>query len=72
LKWIVALEAAALDVGTKNELDALLAAYAKFIPWPNLHVVYYAFRYTASDVKGVSMAVLAEPPEKIFKLLGQF
>ncbi len=71
LKWIIALEAAALDVGTKNELDALLAAYARFIPWLNPHVVYYAFRYMASDVKGISMAALAEPPEKIFKLLGQ-
>ncbi len=69
LKWIVALEAAALDVGTKNELDALLAAYARHVPGPDLHAVYYAFRYLASDVKGITMAVLAEPPEKIFALL---
>jgi len=69
LKWIVALEAAALDVGTKNELDALLAAYAKFIPQLNWHVVYSAFRYMASDVRGVSMAVPALPPEKIFEML---
>ncbi len=69
LKWIVALEAAALDLGTKNELDALLAAYARFIPGLDLHTVYYAFRYLASDVRGISMAALAEPPEKIFALL---
>ena len=71
LKWIIALEAAALDVGSKNELDALLAAYAKRIPGVDLYPAYYAFRYMASDVRGISMAVLALPPEKIFELLGQ-
>ncbi len=69
LRWIVALEAVALDIGTKNELDALLAAYAKFVPRLNLHSVHSAFRYMASDVKGISMAVLDGPPEKIFALL---
>ncbi len=71
LRWIIALEAAALDVGIKNELDALLTAYAKRVPGLNLYDVYFAFRYMASDVRGVSMAVLALPPEKIFELLGQ-
>ena len=71
LRWIIALEAAALDVGSKNELDALLAAYARRIPGVDLHTAYYAFRYMASDVRGISMAVLALPPEKIFELLGQ-
>jgi hypothetical protein len=69
LKWIIALEAAALDIGTKNELDALLTAYAKHIPWADLHVAYSAFRYMASDVKGVAMAVPGLPPEKILELL---
>ncbi len=69
LKWIVALEAAALDVGTKNELDALLTAYARRVPGLDLYVVYSAFRYMASDVKGITMAVPALPPEKIFELL---
>ncbi len=71
LKWIIALEAAALDVGTKNELDALLFAYANRVPGPDLYAVYSAFRYMASDVKGITMAVPALPPEKIFELLGQ-
>jgi hypothetical protein len=71
LRWIIALEAAALDVGTKNELDALLTAYAKRVPGLNLYATYSAFRYMASDVRGVSMAVPALPPEKIFELLGQ-
>jgi len=71
LKWIIALEAAALDVGSKNELDALLAAYAKRIPGVDLYPAYYAFRYMASDVRGISMAAPALLPEKIFELLGQ-
>jgi hypothetical protein len=66
---MVALEAAALDVGTKNELDALLAAYARYAPRLDPHAVYPAFRYMASDVKGVAMAVPALPPEKIFETL---
>jgi hypothetical protein len=70
LKWIVALEAAALDVGTKNELDALLAAYAKRVELNTL-AIYSAFRYMASDVKGITMAAPALPPEKILELLGQ-
>jgi hypothetical protein len=69
LKWIIALEATALDIGTKNELDALLAAYAKFIPQVNWHFVYSAFRYMASDVKGVAMAAPALPPEEILEML---
>jgi hypothetical protein len=69
LKWIIALEAAALDVGTKNELDALLAAYARYAPQTDLRAAYSAFRYMASDVRGVSMAVPALPPEKIFEML---
>jgi hypothetical protein len=69
LRWIIALEAAALDVGTKNELDALLAAYAEFIPRLDLRAVYTAFRYMASDVEGVAMAVPALPPEKILEAL---
>jgi hypothetical protein len=71
LRWIIALEAAALDVGTKNELDALLAAYAKRIPGVDLYPAYSAFRYMASDVKGIAMTTPALPPEKIFELLGQ-
>jgi hypothetical protein len=70
LRWIVALEMVALDVGTKNELDALLAAYAKRVELNTL-TIYSAFRYMASDVKGITMATPALPPEKIFKLLGQ-
>ena len=69
LKWIIALEAAALDVGTKNELDALLAAYAKYAPQMDLRAAYAAFRYMASDVKGVAMAVPDLPPEKILEML---
>jgi hypothetical protein len=69
LKWIVALETVALDVGTKNELDALLAAYAKYIRLPDLHVVYSAFRYMASDVRGITMVTPALPPERIFEML---
>jgi hypothetical protein len=69
LRWIVALEAAALDVGTKNELDALLAAYARRVPGLDLHAVYSAFMYMASDVRGVTMAALALPPEKVFEML---
>jgi hypothetical protein len=69
LRWIIALEAAALDVGTKNELDALLAAYARRVPWLDPHTVYYAFQYLGSDVKGVTMAALAQPPERIFEML---
>jgi len=72
LKWIIALEAAALDVGTKNELDALLAAYARYAPQMDLRAAYSAFRYMPSDVKGVAMAVPDLPPEKILELLGQF
>ena len=72
LRWIIVLEAAALDVGTKNELDALLAAYARYAPQLDLRAAYSAFRYMASDVKGVTMAVPALPPEKILELLGQF
>jgi hypothetical protein len=70
LKWIIALEAAALDVGTKNELDALLAAYSKHAEL-NTHAIYSAFRYMASDVKGITMTAPALPPEKILELLGQ-
>ena len=69
LKWIIALEAAAIDVGTKNELDALLAAYARRVPWLDPHAVYYAFRYLGSDVKGVTMAALAQPPERVLEML---
>jgi hypothetical protein len=69
LKWIIALEAAALDVGTKNELDALLAAYARYAPQMDLHAAYSAFRYMASDVEGVAMAVPALPPEEILEML---
>ena len=69
LKWIIALEAAALDVGTKNELDALLAAYAKRVPWLDPHAAYYAFKYMGSDVEGVTMAALAQPPERVFEML---
>jgi hypothetical protein len=69
LRWIIALEAAALDVGTKNELDALLAAYARYAPQMDLHAAYSAFRYMASDVKGVVMAVPDLPPEKILEML---
>jgi len=69
LKWIIALEAAALDVGTKNELDALLAAYARYAPRLDLRAAYAAFRYMASDVKGVAMAVPDLPPEKILEML---
>jgi len=70
LKWIIALEAAALDVGTKNELDALLAAYAKRVELNTL-AIYSAFRYMASDVEGITMAAPALPPEKMLELLGQ-
>jgi len=69
LRWVIALEAAALDVGTKNELDALLAAYAKYAPQIDLYTTYSAFRYMASDVRGVAMVALNMPPEKIFELL---
>jgi hypothetical protein len=69
LRWVIALEAAALDVGTKNELDALLAAYARRVPGLDLHVMYSAFRYMASDVKGVTMAVPDLPPERITEML---
>lgn len=69
LKWIIALEAAALDVGTKNELDALLAAYARYAPRLDLRAAYSAFRYMPSDVKGVAMAVPDLPPEKILEML---
>jgi hypothetical protein len=69
LKWIIALEAAALDIGTKNELDVLLAAYVKRVSLPDPYAVYYAFKYMGSDVKGVTMAALAQPPERIFKML---
>jgi len=72
LRWIIALEAAALDVGTKNELDALVTAYAKYAPQLDPRVVYSAFKYMASDVKGVIMAAPALPAEKILELLGQF
>lgn len=50
------LEATALDVGTKNMLDALLAAYARRVPGVNIHIV-----------KGITMVSPALPPE----LLGQ-
>jgi hypothetical protein len=69
MRWIIALEAVALDVGAKNELDALLAAYARRVPGLNLHAAYSAFRYMASDVKGVTMAAPDLPPEKIFEML---
>jgi hypothetical protein len=69
LRWIIALEATALDVGTMNELDVLLATYAKYVPRLDPHAVYPAFRYMASDVKGVTMAALALPPEKVFEML---
>jgi len=69
LRWIIALEAVALDVGTKNELDALLAAYARRVPWLDPHTVYCAFQYLGSDVKGVTMAALTQPPERVFEML---
>jgi hypothetical protein len=69
LRWIIALEAVALDIGTKNELDALLAAYARYVPWLDPHAVYPTFMYMASDVRGVTMAALALPPEKVFEML---
>ena len=68
MRWIIALEAAALDVGSKNELDALLDAYVRRVPWLNRRYVYTVFRYMASDVKGVSMAAPSMPPEKILEL----
>jgi phosphoglycolate phosphatase-like HAD superfamily hydrolase len=69
LRWVIALEAAALDVGTKNELDALLAAYARRVPGLDQHIVYSAFRYMASDVEGITMAVPDLPPERITEML---
>jgi len=69
LRWMIALEAAALDVGTKNELDALLAAYARHIPRLNTYAAYSAFKCMASDVMGVAMAAPALPPEAIIETL---
>ena len=71
LKWIIALEAAALDIGTKNELDALLAAYSRYLPHQDLQTAYSAFRYMTSDVKEITMATPALPIEEILQKLGQ-
>jgi hypothetical protein len=71
LKWIIALEAAALDIGTKNELDALLAAYSRHLPHQDLQTAYSAFRYMTSDVKEITMATPALPIEEILQKLGQ-
>ena len=71
LKWIIALEAVALDIGTKNELDALLAAYSRYLPHQDLHTAYSAFTYMPSDVKGITMATPALPIEEILQKLGQ-
>jgi len=65
------LEAAALDIGTKNELDALLAAYSRYLPHRDLQAVYSAFRYMPSDVKEITMATPALPIEEILQKLGQ-
>jgi hypothetical protein len=75
LKWIIALEAAALDVGTKNELDNLLSAYDDFVRdyvqvKVDLGEVYSAFRYMASDVGGITMATPALPIEEVLRRLG--
>jgi hypothetical protein len=74
LKWIIALEAAALDVGTKNELDNLLSAYDDFMRGyihakADLGEVYSAFQYMASDVDGITMATLALPIEEVLRRL---
>jgi hypothetical protein len=71
LKWIIALEAVALDIGTKNELDALLAAYSRYLPHQDLQTAYSAFRYMPSDVKEITMATPALPIEEILQKLGQ-
>jgi len=71
LKWIIALEATALDIGTKNELDALLAAYSRHLPHQDLQTTYSAFRYMTSDVKEITMATPALPIEEILQKLGQ-
>ena len=68
LKWVVALEAAALDIGTKQELDRLVEAYRRFVPL-NDEDVYPAFNYMASDVRGVAMAMPARPIEEMLQEL---
>ena len=74
LKWIITLEAAALDVGTKNELDNLLSAYGVFMRdylkvKVDLSEVYSAFQYMASDVGGITMATPALPIEEVLRRL---
>jgi len=74
LKWIIALEAAALDVGTKNELDNLLSVYDDSVRdyvqvKIDLGEVYSVFRYMASDVSGITMATPALPIEEILRRL---
>ena len=71
---IIALEAAALDVGTKNELDNPLSAYDVFMRdyiqvRVGLGEVYSAFRYMASDVGGIAMATPALPIEEVLRRL---
>jgi hypothetical protein len=70
LKWIIALEAAALDIGTKNELDALLATQ-QISTTSRSTSGYSAFRYMPSDVRGITMATPALPIEEILQKLGQ-
>ncbi|MFZ8839083.1 MAG: hypothetical protein ACO2PM_09170, partial [Pyrobaculum sp.] len=65
------LQAAALDIGTKNELDALLATYSRYLPHQGLQTAYSAFRYMTSDVKEITMATPALPVEEILQKLGQ-
>jgi len=74
IKWIITLEAAALDVGTKNELDNLLSAYGAFMRdylqvKVDLSEVYSAFQYMASDVGGITMATPALPIEEVLRRL---
>ena len=68
LKWVVALEAAALDIGTKQELDRLVDAYRRFVALEEREI-YPAFNYMASDVKDITMAMPAKSVEDILQEL---